>query len=522
MADEEAVGNQSEEEVDTSAEAVDEEKAELEKLKERIDVAVEDIGMLRKKVTVTIPVEAIDERKEEQYSELSREAVVPGFRKGRAPRRLLEKRFGHDVSETITSTLVGTGYLAAVEKTELKVLGDPLIWCAPKKPAKDQPEASAEKLMSVTEAMENIVLPDEGALTFSCEVEVRPEFELPTLEGIPLEKPKLSITDADVDQQVERYRGMYGRYEPVADGAIQADDLVFADLKSSADGKPLKTQENVQLAARPQTIDSIPLNTLGDVLVGAKSGDVRKISGTAPDDFEPAELRGKSIDFELTIKEFRRLNVPELTEEMVKPMGFDSVDDFRQYIRGDMEARLAEMTRRHLRNQVYAFLLDACKLDLPERLSERQTNRMVIRRMLDLYRQGLPEAEVAKRMDELQTTAREEAARDLQCTLIMEKIAEELEPHVSEDEINGQIALIAQQQNRRFDRVRDDLIKNDGIQSLAVQLRDEKIVDQLIEKAAITETDAAEEKAAEKSKKARKPAKKKAATEKEAESTDET
>ncbi|MGB9625535.1 MAG: trigger factor [Phycisphaerae bacterium] len=475
-----------------TAEEISEEKAAFEKLKERVQATVEDLGTLRKKVTITIPREAIDERLEKQYSELSREAIVPGFRKGRAPRRLLEKRFGSEVSETITSDLLGSGYVAAIEKVKLKVLGDPLIWCRPKNPPKTEDaetSVSGEQLMTVREAFENIDLPESGSLTFACEVEVQPEFELPELKGIPIQRPKVAITDEDVEKQVDRFRRARAAWQTLADGAVQADDIVVVAMKMSVDGRVVKVQDPATLAARPQAIEGIAFENLGELLNGAKVGDVRRISGTIPDDNESAELRGKTAEFELTIKEIRRLKLPELTTEMLKSVGFDSPEEFRAYIRAELEARLADVIRRGMRSQVYKYLLDHARFDLPERLSQRQANRVVVRRMLELYRQGMPESDVARHVDELQTTARDEAARELKLSLIMEKIAEELKPEVTEDEVNGQIALIARQQNRRFDRVRDELIKNDGIESLFIQLRDEKIVDRLLEQATITEMD---------------------------------
>ncbi len=496
MPDDESPVNQEEQPVDSPAEEaieeVSEETAAFEKLKERVEATVEDLGALRKKVTITIPREAIDERLEKQYKELSREAIVPGFRKGRAPRRLIEKRFGSEVSETITSDLLGNGYLAAIEKVNLKVLGDPLIWCRPKNPSKTEDAEtgiSGEQLMSVREAFENIDLPESGNLTFACEVEVQPEFELPELKGIPIRRPKVAITDQDVEQQVDRFRRTRAEWQTLGDGAVQTDDIVVVAMKMSVDGQVVKVQDSATLAARPQAIEGIAFENLGELLGGAKVGDVRRISGTIPDDNERAELRGKTAEFELTIKEIRRLKLPELTAEMLKSVGFDSPEEFRAYIRSELEARLADVIRRGMRNQVYKYLLENARFDLPERLSQRQANRVVVRRMLELYRQGMPESEVAKHVDELRTTARNEAAQELKLSLIMEKIADQLKPEVTEDEVNGQIALIARQQNRRFDRVRDELIKNDGIESLFIQLRDEKIVDRLLEEAKITETE---------------------------------
>jgi trigger factor len=469
----------------TAETEVDEEKAELEKLKEQLDVQVEDLGVLQKKLTVTVPREFVDAKLDEQYSELSRDAVVPGFRKGRAPRRLLEKRFGGEVSDSITAKLVGMGYMGATEKLDLHVIGDPLIWCAPKKAGKD--EEAVVRLMSVAEACDNLVLPEEGPLTFACEVETRPEFELPSLEKIPLKKPVVEITDEDIDRQIDRFRRMRGTYEPVTDGGVAEDDIATVSMKLTVDGEVIRAEDRLEVAARPQSIDGVLLEDLGKQFAGKRIGEAVTTTGTMPDDAEQETLRGKPAQFEFVIKEIQRLRVPELTAESLAPMGFDSMEEFRDYVRSNLEIELGTMQQRSLRQQVYNYLLENTKLDLPERLSQRQGERIMVRRMLDLYRQGVPESEVAKHIDELRTHAREEAARELKLSLVMETIAEDLAPQVTDEEVNAQIAMIAQQQNRRFDRVRDDLYKQGALESLYIQLRDEKIVDALIAQAEITE-----------------------------------
>lgn len=492
MADDERLENQQEPQAEAEQEAaleLSEEEAALERLQEQVQVAIEEVGTLRKKLTIAIPRESIDERIEKQYGELSREAVVPGFRKGRAPRRLLEKRFGTEVSETITTDLLGAGYLAATRKTKLKTIGDPLIWCRPKRKGDATPE-EGERLMTVREAFEHIELPHEGPFVFACEVEVRPEFELPNLKGIPVERPKVVITNEDVERQIDRFLLMRATIEPVADGeAVRKDDLLALRVKMTVDGKLIKEQDGVSVAARAQVIEGIPFENFGQLMEGARIGDIRKITGVIPEDDERAELRGKTAEFEMEVRQILRRRKPELTRELVETLGFSGLEEFRDYIRSDMEARSAEAVRRGMRSQVYRYLLENTKLDLPERLSQRQAARIVIRRMLEMYRQGVPEAEVTRHLDELKTTSQAEAARDLKIALIMEKIAEELKPEVTEDEVNGQIAAIAYQQNRRFDRVRDELIRNDALDALYVQIRDEKIVDALLEDAAIRETE---------------------------------
>ena len=179
MADEETVVQEEPSEEETG------EKSDQDKLKEAIEVATEDVGTLRKKLTITIPREQIDENLGKQFGDLSRDALIPGFRKGRAPRRLIEKRFGNEVSDQAVSQFLGSGYLAAVDKEDLKVIGDPLIWIQVKDEDAKDADALVDRLVPVDKALEVIELPAEGAFTFSCEVELQPTFELPDLEGIP-------------------------------------------------------------------------------------------------------------------------------------------------------------------------------------------------------------------------------------------------------------------------------------------------------------------------------------------------
>ena len=454
-------------------------KPELkERLKEVIDVQVEDVGTLRKKVTVTVPRETIDAESNEQYGELKREALVPGFRKGRAPRRLLEKRFGGEVQETLVQQLVLNGYMAATEKNDLKVLGDPLVWATEK-------GAQTPTLVDPQKAIELITIPDSGPLTFSCEVEVRPEFEVPELDGIPVTKRVLEITDKDVNSEVERLQKMCGSYETV-DGPVQPDDVVVADLKMTCEGTVLKEQPETRMAARAQMVDGVVLDKLGDVLVGAKADDVRTISGQIPDSYIKAECRGKQADFEFKIGQIQRLSVPPM-EDVIKRLGFENEQEVRDFVKNDMESRLGDMVRKDMGAQVHQYLLDKTSFDLPGGLSERQVAQVVMRRMIDLYSQGVPEDEVAKQLDEMKTKVREDVVRELKLAFIMEKVADKCEVEVTEGEINAQIAAIAQRQNQRFDRVRDQLAREGAITNLYLRIRDHKIVDQLIEKAKVTE-----------------------------------
>ena len=187
MADEEKSEALKEEETTELKEAEQSETQKEEETQEPKDiVTIEEAGPCKKKVTIEIVPEKIKKAIDKQYEKLGKEALVPGFRKGRAPRRLLEKRFGKETTEQIKLTLLTDASKSAIEDNKLQTLGEPDI------------------------DFENIELPTEGPLTFDFEVEVRPEFDLPQLEGIPVTKTKLEVTDEQIDREIEQMQRWSG------------------------------------------------------------------------------------------------------------------------------------------------------------------------------------------------------------------------------------------------------------------------------------------------------------------------
>lgn len=480
-------GAQRDEELPSAAE--DESPEQLqERLKEVIKVGVADAGVLRKCVTVTVPRAWVDEELEKEYKELVQQAIVPGFRRGRAPRRLVEKRFGGEVDQQVQTRVFSNAYLAAVEKQSLKVLGDPLVWVKlPDKGDGAGGDGASERLVDMTRAMRHLKLPAEGDFEFKCEVEVKPEFELPNLEGVSIERPVLSITDEDVDVQIMRIRAMRGHWAPVLEGAVQADDLLICDLVVTVGGKEVKRAENIQVAARPQRVEGVLLEDFGKTLIGAKVGQSKSFKGELPGDYEVEDLRGKTAALEFKLNDIKRMELPPLDKDYLSSQGFDSESEFRDYVRQQMQGRLDQEINRGMREQVRKYLLDNTKLDLPEGISQRQSERALFRKAVDLQQQGVPAGEIEKHLDELRTIAREESVAELKLHFIFEDIAERFEMEVTEEEINAAIGDMARAYNRRFDRMRDDLARNNGIETLYLKIRDDKCIDKILETAKLTD-----------------------------------
>ena len=293
-------------------------------------IVVEDAGTLKKKVIVTIPRQRIDAKRNEMFGELSTTALVPGFRIGHAPRRLIEKRFGKEITSDVRNSLVGEALGQAVEKTDLKTIGEPEI------------------------DLDAIQLPDEGDMQFSFQVEIRPEFTLPELTGIPVKKPTLAIGDKEIDEAVETWRQSMVRYEP-SDGKAAEGDSVMAGATVTVEGCDPVESQGLQLRLAPGQVSGLPLVDLGTALAGAKAGDEVTLTVDVPEAHPTEAWRGKKAAVAVRVGEVRKRIVPEIDEAFVTQRGYESVEQFRTQIAGYLASR-------HEADVKMAMRLPACAL----------------------------------------------------------------------------------------------------------------------------------------------------------------
>lgn len=470
----------------------DDERA-MAKLKEAIKVDKDEIGPLRLKLKVTVPRDLLDERYGEQFADLKRDADIPGFRKGHAPLKLVEKRFAGDVGDQLKSALISGGYLAAVEKEDLKVLGDPLFLVNVKEDRKDEQGQSqsveTEKLVPFDKAIDAYQMPKEGDLDFSFEIELKPEIDLPSLEKIPVTKPAISVGDDDVEEELRRLRSVRGTFQPVTKGGVKADDMIYTDMTMKVEGHIIHTEENFDLAARDVRVKGVPLSGFGKAVTGKKIDESFTFSADVPDDHENVEIRGKSAEFDLTVREIKRLELPEIDEDFLNGVGMESEKELRDALRSSLESQLDQTMKRAMHEQIGKFLAENTKMDVPEGLSERQTERSISRRGMEMRHMGVPATEVDKALDEMRGEARDQVVSDLKLFFILEKIAEDRDIDVREEELNAAIAQIAQRSNKRFDRMRDELSQGEGMTTLYLRLRDQRVLSSLLEDAEVTEVE---------------------------------
>ena len=434
-------------------------------------VKIEDAGPGAKKVTVEIPQERIATKLAEQFKELRRQAAIPGFRVGHAPQKLIEKRFAGDIKEQVRRDLISESYEQAVQKNSLQVLGEPEF---------DNPEA--------------IKLPETGALTYSFQVEVQPEFVIPELKGVKVKKTKVDVTDANVDQALTNLRQQQGQLVPVETGGVEDKDFLTADVKVTVDGNTVTEQKDAQLVARPGALAGIVIDDLDKQLKGLKAGASKTLKAKAPENYPQEAARGKEVQIEVSLKDIKRLEMAELTAEFLENMGFKDEKELRSALAEQMKERLEFDVKQSMREQISQFLLDNVQLQLPAKLSDRQADRVISRRATNLIMRGVPREQIQANLDKLPTGAKEEAARELKLFFILQKIAADLQVDVDEAELNGRIAMIAIQQGRRPEKLKQELSKDGSLANLYVQMREQKALDKILETAEVEEVAAEAEK----------------------------
>jgi len=444
-------------------------------------VSLEEAGPCKKKVIIEIPEDAIKNAGDKQYDDLRRESIVPGFRKGRAPRRLLEKRFGKDVSEQVKLKLLADASDSAIKDNKLDVLRDPRI------------------------DFEKIEMPAAGPLKFDFEVEVRPEFDLPKLDGIPLEKRKLDITDEQVKGEIERLQRWAGVWTPREDGKVELDDQIIADVVLKvADVEEEQKLDNTEIIVRQYGfVGAIPIEKLDELLVGAKTGDTRQTSVEVPKTYFREEYRGKKVDVSITVKEVKLLKPAALDETFFKKFGVENKSQLQEKIGDILKGQLESQVQTELAEQIYKYLLDKTKFDLPLDVVAEHSIMLLQRQYSNLLMRGLSREQIDEQMEQLRAGSEQQAKEDLKTFFIMDKIAGQLKIDVTEEEINGQIAQLAVQRGTRPEKMKETMLRDGSLAQFKLQIRENKCVTKLLESATITEVEPPK-----KTKKAKKPAEK--------------
>lgn len=441
-----------------AAEQATEQPEKKEPLK--LEVQVQEVSACERHVLVKISREDIERYFAKQFDELEPKAEVPGFRPGKAPRKLIESKFRHQVADQVKGELLLDCMTQVNEEQDFSAISEP-----------DFDFGAVE-------------IPDEGPMTFEFNIEVRPEFDLPEWKGIEIERPNREFNDADVDAQLRKILAKYADLVPV-EGEAQADDFVVVNLTSRVDGKEISRGEEITIQIRPTlSFPDAIVDDFDKVMIGAKSGSRKKLTARVSSDAENEELRGKDVEIEVEVLDVKRQEIPDLDTEMLSVLGgFESDEQVREAILGELKRQLTYRQNQAIRDQIAEKLTESADWELPPDLLRRQANREVERAILELRSSGFSEDQIRAYENDLRQNSLRSTEQALKEHFILESIAEAEKIEETEEDFNREIAMIAMQQNESPRRVRARLEKKGQMDSLRNQIIERKVLELISEHA---------------------------------------
>jgi trigger factor len=431
-----------------------------EPLKLTQTVELKDIGPCKKHIKVEVDRGAIDKLLDEKYSELVTDANVAGFRPGKAPRRIIERRFHKDVTDQVKAQVLLQSLEQLADEHDVAPLSSPEL-----DPAK-------------------IDIPKEGPFVYEFDVEVRPEFDLPDYKGLKLRRPVRTFSEEDVAEEECKILAPHGKLVPKPQGDAQLSDHLIADLTTRDGGRVLSALKavNVRVEARLVFKDGVAERFLEQVK-GVSAGQSRTVDVTISENVADASLRGKTVQAQFDVKEVKSLVLPELTREFLHEFGVHTPEQLRERVRVLLQRRLEYLQRQSAREQVLAHIDEAARWELPQDLLARQARKALARRVMEMRSGGMSEEEIKARERLLKQDVLRTTALALKELFVLQKIAEIEKLDATDDDVQDEIERIAAQTDETPRRVRARLEKEEMLDALAGEIIERKALDLVLENA---------------------------------------
>lgn len=439
----------------TETEEVSEQTSEQKpKPKLSLTVTVTAPSTCERHVTVEVAREDINRYVAQEFDELAPKAEVPGFRPGRAPRKLVVARFKEQVTEQVKGKLVVDAMTQATEEQKFSAISEPDF------------------------KYEAVKMPDDGPMTFEFTVEVRPEFSLPEWRGLTLVNPVWDITDEDVERHLEKVLTRSGRLVG-REGPAEVGDYLTLNLTFGHDGKEVSRVEDTTLALKPKlSLRDAQIDGFDTLLTGVRAGERRTTTVKISPDAESEHLRGQEVTAEFHVLKVERLELPKLTPQFLDHLGgFTDEEDLRKAVREELERQREYRQQQQIRRQITQTLTRTANWDLPPALLRKQSHRELQRMVLELQSRGFSQEVIQAHSNQLQRNIQAYTATALKEHFILERLAEEQKIEPEPADFDREIELLAEQSGVPPRRVRARLEKRGDMDALRNQIVERKVIE---------------------------------------------
>ncbi len=374
-------------------------------------VTVEDVSPVQKRLSVEIPSDKVKDLLDKTINQLRRTVSLPGFRKGKVPRSIIERDYAREIQTEVMQKLIEDSLGDAIRQSEVTMLLEPQL------------DSSSEVKAG-------------QPFTYSVLMDVEPEFEIPDFRKYELVKPKVEVTDDEIEEQLQALRKHFGTVETIDEPRpLKEGDIAIIDYKAYIHG-----EEVPELEARDYYVELGQGNlneTLEKGLIGMEKGEERQIEVSYPSDAINSRVAGKTVTYKVTLKNIQVRNLPELNDEFAQKMGIGlkTVEDLRQRLRQQILDDKQNAADGVVRQQLFDRLLEEVDFPVPDRLVDKKLDQMIDNvvshmqeRGVNLEQAGIDEAKLREKM-------RDDAVRQVRTELILDKIAEAEKVEIPAEEL---------------------------------------------------------------------------------------
>jgi len=424
-------------------------------MKVQVEEKPESISTLK----IELPADEVSKEWDTIANSFARFAKIPGYRPGKAPRAVIDKRFRKEIQDEVTKKLVSKSYREAIEQKKLRV-------------------ASLTNL-------EDVQFGEDKSMRFQATVVTAPEFKLPDYKNIPVELPDTKVTEAEIEATLERLRDQTADFVDVQGRGAQMEDFVVVDFEGTVDGKPI-SEVAPQASKNLHGGKNFWLHLAADnflpqfceQIVGQKPDETRAVIVDLPADFLVKELAGKQASYSVTVRGIKEKVLPAVDDALAnKLLPGKSLADLRRTIEHDLEHEKEHEVERAKEAQIVKYLQEKIQFDLPPSLLRNETKRALAELVQRNRARGIPDEMLKDKEKELIETAASVAHHRLKTNFILERIAEQEKIEVRREDIDLRIRQEAQHYNLSSDKMRKELEEHNGLNALAEQVRLGKTLD---------------------------------------------
>ena len=427
-----------------------------------MSLQVEKLEKNMAKLTIEVSAEELDKAMEKAYQKQKSRISLPGFRKGKAPRKMIESMYGKGVfMEDAVNSLVPQEYSKAIADCDLEIVSQPEINVTQMEPGK--------------------------ALIFTADVATKPEVTLGDYKGVEVPKTEIAVTDEEVDAEVKKEQDKNARTVAVEDRAAANGDITTIDFEGFVDGVAFDGGKGTDYALTLGSGTFIP--GFEDQLVGANAGDHVEVKVTFPEEYQAKELAGKEAVFQCDVKKIETKEVPELDDEFAKDVSeFDTLAEYKEDVKKKLTEKKEKEARTAKENAAVDKAIENAQMDIPEAMIETQTRQMLDDFARRMQSQGLSMEQyfqfTGQSVDKMMEDMKPQALKRIQTRLVLEKIAEVENIQPTEEEVNEEISKMAEMYKMEADKLKDLIGENEMEQmkkDMAVQKAVTLVADAAVE-----------------------------------------